>query len=62
MKAKLKKQETDSGVQIGSNSWDGTVTINGKSYESGKEYAITKEEFQSGLFEEIKPKKKETKK
>lgn len=62
MKAKLKKQKIDSGVQIGSNSWDGTVTLNGKSYVPNQEYTITKEEFKTGLFEEIKPKKKETKK
>ena len=57
MKAKVKIQKTDDGVIIGQNAWDGTVTINGKSYQPGKEYEITKELFKSGQFVEIKAKK-----
>jgi hypothetical protein len=61
MKAKLKTQTPENGVIIGANSWDGTVTINGKSYQPGREYEITKYELETGLFDLIeapKPKRK----
>ena len=57
MKAKVKEKKTEDGVIIGQNAWDGTITINGVSYEPGKEYEITKELFKTGQFVEIKSKK-----
>lgn len=57
MKAKLKPSEKDTSVVIGANPWDGTVTIDGKSYEPGKEYDVSKKVFDTGQFTEIKPKK-----
>ena len=58
MKAKVKEKKTDDGVIIGQNAWDGTITINGVSYEPGKVYEITKELFDTGLFTKVTKGKK----
>lgn len=60
MKAKLKKRQKSKAIVIGAPQWDGTVTIDGKRYEPGKEYTISKEIYeQTGLFTQIKENKKD---
>lgn len=59
MKAKLKKPKPSKAVCIGAPEWDGTVRINDRVFEQGKQYEVSKEEFESGCFTQIKEKKED---
>lgn len=59
MKAKLKRLKKDTCNVIGAPREDGTVTIDGTTYEQNKPYTITKELYETGLFTQIKEKKED---